>query len=163
MDEELWRDIPEFPNYMISNYGRVYSKGRNRVINVSYTHSGHAKISLMNDRYTRSIALLVAEAFVEPPNALCDHVVLLDGNPANVAAENLVWRPRWYGWKYSHQMRTEQPMHYQNVPVINTNTGEKYQCIIDAGITEGLLFDDIWRSTHTSAAIFPNDSIFEIV
>lgn len=110
-----------------------------------------------------SVALLVAEAFVEPDNLLCDQVVVLDGNFQNVAAENLRWRPKWFAWKYTHQLKTRQPLHYCNLPVVNIDTDEEHDSIIDAGIKYGLLFEDVWRSTFSGTPIYPYRERYEIL
>lgn len=167
MSEEQWATIPEFTSYDISNFGRIYNHMNRRFMKTSDTGFGHVKITLKSDwssdRYTRSVAQLVAEAFVMPPNILCDQVMALDGNHHNVEAENLVWRPRWFVWKYSRQLKEMQPIYYQNLAVMNTVTGITYNSIVDAGMTEGLLFADIWRSTYKGNPVFPHGSVFEVV
>ena len=114
-------------------------------------------------RFTRSVAMLVAQAFVEPPNFLSDTLVVLDGDLTHVAASNLVWRPRGFAWKYAHQLKVDQPLYYRNLPVFNVVKNVEYESIVAAGMYEGLLFDDIWRSTYSGIKTFPNSSIFEIV
>lgn len=169
MGGELWITIPEFPDYEISNFGRVGNIRRGHIMRTSITQFGHVKITLKSEysdaRFTRSVAQLVAEAFVEKPNPthLCDHVIILDGIFSNVAADNLAWRPRWYAWKYTHQLKIVQPVHYHNLIVHNITTDRYYNSIIEAGIMEGLLFDDIWRSTYRAAELFPHGYLFEIV
>lgn len=165
LQQEIWKPVPGFTNYEISSFGRVYNIYRDHFMSISKTQDGHVKISLISDngsRHTLSVATMVAEAFVERPNVLCDNVVRLDGNFANVSAQNLVWRPRWFVWKYTHQLKEPQPLHYQNLGVINIITRTKYVNIIEAGIAEGLLFDHVWRSTYSGLAIFPGNAIFEI-
>lgn len=155
-----------FPNYEISDLGNVFNIPQNRVMRTSLTRDGRVKISLINsyrERRTCSVALLVAEAFVEPPNELCDHVVYLDGDTTNLAAQNLAWRPRGFAWKYFHQFKMDQPLHYKNIPVLNLDTGDRYASIIACGIREGVLFDDVWRSTYTGDQIFPYGHSYEIL
>lgn len=167
VEEEVWQTIPDFSNYNISNLGRVYNIRRNSIMRTSLTNHGHVKITLKSDwtgqRFTRSVAVMVAEAFVESPNWMCDQIIVLDGNFSNVAATNLAWRPRWYVWKYTRQLKIKQPLHYRNLSVRNITNDFYYNSIIEAGIKEGLLFDDIWRSTYTGLKLFPNGSVFEIV
>lgn len=166
MSKELWRNIIEFPIYDISNLGRVYNNKNGIIMRTSHTVFGHTKITLTafdKSRHTRSVAQLVAEAFVEPPDVLCDHVMVLNGDLYNVAAYNLTWRPRWFAWKYTRQLKKQQPMHYQNLPIINVTEGIKYNSVVEAGMTEGLLFDDIWRSTYTGAQIYPYSNVFEVI
>lgn len=163
--EEEWRSIPEFPNYEISNYGQVYNRRFQRLMRVSQSNHGHTKVTLQNGRgrFTRSVAQLVAEAFVEAPNLLCDNLMILDGELKNVRADNLAWRPRTFAWKYTHQLKVEQPDHYYHLPVLNTTTNSKYRAIVEAGVMEGLLFDDIWRSTYTGKPTYPYGCVFEII
>lgn len=164
--EEEWRVIPEFPNYKISSFGRVYSISRDHIMSVSTTNHGHSKITLANEngeRCTRSVTLLVAEAFVPGRDVMSDQVVVLDGDHNNACVSNLVWRPRWFAWQYARQLRVEQPLHYRNLPVIDITTDQEYDSIVQAGVTEGLLFSSIWRSTYTGYTVYPNDSVFEIL
>ncbi len=167
MIDEVWQTIPEFSNYQISNLGRVYNIKQGHIMSTSLTNHGHVKITLKSDwsseRFTRSVAQMVAEAFVEPPSLFCDTVIILDGNFSNVSASNLVWRPRWYTWKFTRQLKVHQPIYYKNLIVHNIVTDSYYESVMEAGMTEGLLFDDIWRSTYTGAALFPDGSIFEVV
>jgi hypothetical protein len=167
MIEEVWKIIPEFSNYQISNLGRIYNIKYDHVMRTSLTNFGHVKISLKsdwsNERFTRSVAQIVAEAFLEPPNWKCDQVIILDGDFSNVAASNLAWRPRWYTWKYTRQLKKTQPIYYRNLAVHNITNNIYYDSIVEAGMTEGLLFEDIWRSTYTGAYLFPNGSRFEVI
>lgn len=164
--EEVWKTVVEFPRYQISSFGRIYNTKDDSFMKVSRTTFGHTKITLTSEdgtRHTRSVALLVACAFVEPPNHMCDQVIFLDGDLNNVVADNLMWRPRWFAWRYTRQLKDRQPIYFRNLAVMNTITGQVYDSIIDAGMVEGLLFEDVWRSTYTKEAVFPNGSIFEVV
>lgn len=166
MSEEIWRPIKDFPTYQISNFGRIFNTRLCQIMRTSKTTFGHVKITLKSEnsqeRFTRSVAVMVAEAFVESPHWLCDQVIILDGNLNNLCFNNLAWRPRWFAWKYTRQLRVKQPNHYCNLVVYNISTNYYYNNIIEAGMMEGLLFDDIWRSTYTAAPLFPYGYIFEI-
>lgn len=164
--EEVWKNIPEFTNYDVSNLGRIYNRSRDMIMKTSPTNFGHRKITLQSDwdrrRYTRSVALLVAEAFCKPPNVLCDRLVVLDGDFNNVEAKNLAWRPKRFAWKYTHQLKVRQPIYYENLPVVNVTENVEYRNIIQAGMLEGLLFDDIWESTYTGRRVYPTGAVFEV-
>lgn len=162
---EEWSEIEGFPRYLVSTEGRIYNQANNRYMKFSPNNYGHPKISLLTEhgyRYTRSVAFLVAKHFVESPNELCDRIIYLDGNLENVRARNLAWRPRWFGWKYSRQMKIQQPAHYRNLPVVNLETNVEYENIIEAGLAEGLLFDQIWHSTYSNDPVFPTGSVWKI-
>lgn len=162
---EIWADIPEFPRYQISTEGRVFNKSTGHFMKSSPNNYGHPKISLIDERgvrHTRSLAMMVARSFVERPNILCDRIIYLNGELSDVRSDNLAWRPRWFCWKYSRQLKLDQPVHYKNLRVVNITTDTEYKNIIEAGITEGLLFEQIWHSTYSGGPVFPNGSIWEI-
>lgn len=163
--EEEWSEIEGFPRYLISTEGRVFNKQTNRDMRVSLSNYGHPKISLLTDngRYTRSVPFLVASAFLEPPNDLCDRVIHLNGDFEDYRAENLAWRPRWFVWKYTHQLKAVQPAYYRNLPVTNLKTGVTYENIVEAGMAEGLLFEQIWHSTYSGDPVYPYGSVWEVV
>ena len=166
MSAERWRTILEFPTYEISDRGNIYNNRNRQFMRTSRNNFGHGKITLTDydgSRHTRSVGILVGEAFVLAPNYMCDHLIMLDGDLTNINASNLAWRPRGFAWNYTHQLKTLQPVHYHNLPVLNVVTGREYNSIIEAGMTEGLLFDDIWRSTYRGSEVFPNGSVFEII
>lgn len=165
MATEFWRKIPGFPNYSISNIGRVRDDYQNRLVAVSRQQDGHLKISMWSEdgcRYTRSVALMVAEAFVECPDELSDHVILLDGKFNNVAATNMAWRPRWFAWKYTRQLQGRIVIPYQNLAVYNCTNRRRYPSIVACGKREGLLFEDIWSSVNTGRSVYPQHYVFRI-
>jgi len=162
---EQWSEIHGFPRYLISTEGRIYNQATNHFMKYSPNNFGHPKITLLTDqglRYTRSVAFLVAKHFLDRPNALCDRIIYLNGDLEDVRSENLAWRPRWFGWKYSRQMKLDQPTHYTNLPVVNLETNVEYENIIEAGLTEGLLYDQIWHSTYSGDPVFPSGSVWVI-
>lgn len=164
--EEIWRPIPEFPTYDINNLGEIYNTRTRSLMRIGRTNHGHGRINLVDEngeQHTVSVARLVAEAFCEAPNSLCNQVIVLDGDLTNLRADNLAWRPTWFAWKYTRQLKEPQPNHYHNLPVANLDTGAVYDNIIDAGVEEGLLFDHIWESTYKTKPCFPTGYVFEIV
>jgi len=162
-DKERWRTIKGFKDYRISNRGRLYNQTQDFVMTPSRTRMGTFKINLVDDngvQVTRSVGKLVAEAFVEPSDAISDAVVYLDGDLSNLDSRNLVWRPRWFMHKYQLQLKERHPEGYYNLEIINVQTGTIYPNIVSAGVAEGLLFSDLWRSTYTGAEIYPNGHEF---
>lgn len=164
--EEEWKEIRHFPDYMISNFGAVYNKRTEREVMASANNFGTVRVNLVapdGSRHTRSVAVLVAEAFLRKPTRKCTQVMMLDGNLSHVVSSNLAWRTVSYAYEYVRQLKLQQPINYLNLRVRDVTTGEEYGSIVEAGMTLGLLFKDIWRSTYTGAAIFPYGSIFEVV
>lgn len=165
-DDEVWADIYQFPDYKVSNLGRIYNNRLSKIMQISYSQHGHAKVSLTRPgegRWTRSVAVMVAEAFCPYPDLNCDQVIFLDGELDNLYAGNLAWRPSWYAWKYTRQLKVTQPMSFHNLPVRNIRIDENYINIIHAGMSEGILFEDIWRSSYTGEEVYPYGSVYEIV
>lgn len=166
LTEEEWKTIEEFPIYEISNLGRI----RNVVIDKEMKHSktqfGHHKITLYDEwndkRYTRSVALLVAQAFCEVPDHRCNRVIMLDGDLDNVVASNIAWRPGWFVWKYSRQFKEPQPLNFQNLPVVEMITDTRYENIMEAGIALGMLWQDIWMSCLNGYSYIPNKYVFRM-
>lgn len=165
MVDSRWRTISEFPRYEISNKGEIYNTHYRQMMRTSLSNHGHVKITLTDERgkrHTRSVALLVAATFVPAPNYLCDYLIVLDGNLERVEASNLAWRPRGFAWEYTHQLKVRQPLHFRNLAVRDLVNNFDYDSIVSAGIEEGLLFKDIWRSTYTQTEVFPSGAVFEV-
>lgn len=160
---EIWTEIPNYPRYEISSYGNIFNIATDREMQISENNYGHLKVSLFDQngvRHTRAVGVLVAEAFVEKPNILCDSVIFLDGDHHNTHVTNLAWRPRWFAWKYTRQFQGEIPHHYQNLRVANIRDHIEYANIVEAAMTEGLLFEHIWKSTYTGNPVYPNGSVW---
>lgn len=85
--KEIWKDIINDNNYMISNLGNVYSK-RNKIILKPYkTRKGYLRIMLSN-RKRYLVHRLVAQAFISNSNDL-PQVNHIDGNKQNNCVNNL--------------------------------------------------------------------------
>ena len=93
---EIWKTIPDFPNYSVSDRGRIRRDGR--ILKPRPGHRNKAGIpfrwhvGLYRDgkSHTRHVHRLVLETFVgKPPEGMeCCHN---DGDPANNRLENLRW------------------------------------------------------------------------
>lgn len=160
-----WAQIQDFPDYEVSDHGVIYNTRRDMPMKLSVTQQGHLKCSLVNryGRYTLSVAVLVASAFVEVPNPVCDSVIVLNGDYSDLRASNLAWRPKHFQWKYAVQLKRPQGLYITNCAVVNLTTRVEYPSIRDAGMTEGLLFEDVWRSTHAQDPVWPTNSVFRLL
>lgn len=66
-DNEEWRDISDFPNYKVSNLGRILNIKRNRILNLSPNNHGYIQVFLYKNGkgYAKSVHRLVATEFIE--------------------------------------------------------------------------------------------------
>ena len=101
-NKEIWKDIKGYPNYQISNYGRVWSKSRQIYIKPHKNNSGYLQITItaINGKQKRKlIHRLVAIAFIDNPNdyPCVNHK---DENKENNMVTNLEWCSRSYNINY---------------------------------------------------------------
>lgn len=176
--DEIWAIIPEFPRYSVSNFGRIKNNISERILSLSKTLQGATKITFRereglykeNIIYcTRSVKVLVAEAFVHNPSEpWFDTPVCLDGDQRNNMSTNLAWRPRWFAWRYTRQFKNIPP-YCEMGPICDITTGDYYRNIYDASIVNGLLFIDVWECAFDSRKyeyqkpIFPTHQIFSLM
>jgi len=96
MPIELWRPIAEFPDYQVSNLGRVKSRYRGKksggILRPGDSHGLSMIVALCKDGicHTKRVARLVLESFIgKRPNGMeCCHN---DGNHKNDRLDNLRW------------------------------------------------------------------------
>lgn len=103
--EEIWKNIPDFENYKISNTGKVYSK-KHGIILKAYTNLyGYSIVNLMNGKIRKQMQVhrLVAKNFIPNYNKLpcVNHI---DGNKQNNCATNLEWISYSDNQKHSYKI-----------------------------------------------------------
>lgn len=89
---EEWKVITEYPNYMISNTGKVYSKINNIVLKPKIDRYGYYVVTLRKDNKNKSVTIhrLVANYFLDKVEGK-DVVNHLDSNKLNNNVNNLEW------------------------------------------------------------------------
>ena len=72
INDEVWKVVDEFPNYMVSNYGKVKNCKRNKILKPKDNQRGYLIVNLYNNgkQKHKYIHQLVANAFLENPNNL---------------------------------------------------------------------------------------------
>lgn len=103
MTEEVWKTIDGWPNYEVSNLGRVKSYHDHgttsgddilKITNMP-TSAGNdrLRVSLRDKNYRRGVTLkkLVADAFLPPPRGDEKWIRHKDGDSGNCAADNLYY------------------------------------------------------------------------
>lgn len=165
MSDDVFARIPSFPNYRVCRSGRVINVNKQ----VDMTHSPNQRgeltvgLSRHGQQMRRSVKVLVAKAFVPGESPIMNTVVQLDGDINNVDASNLVWRPRWWAWKYNEQWKTEAPSWAWAGPIINNDTGKVYENMVDASMSCGFLIEDIRVSIRYHVPVFPTAHTFSFV
>lgn len=135
MTQEIWKEIPGYDNYMVSNKERWRVKNGkiNDTKDNKPNNSGRMRIQIMYNNKPKSLifARLVGSAFVENPEnkPLIWHK---DKNQLNNKPENLVWKTQ----KEINQL-IDKPKIYTRTPVIRINKDtdeelEKYSSFNDA-------------------------------
>ena len=164
--ELQWVTVPDFPNYLISSEGDVLNKTSGRTLSKSRTKEGAVKVGLVHPitgtQHTRSVKVLVADNFVPGKNEIFDTAIHLDGNEDHNSVDNLVWRPRWFAWKYTNQFSHVTELDHIG-PLRDIDTDIRYYDIYQAAISNGLLFTDIRRAIAMKESVFPTFQRFEMM
>lgn len=90
--DDNWAEIKDFPDYMVSRYGQVYSKRSNKILKPLKSIDGYVCFALTRNkkRYNVNLQRIVAEAFIpNPDNKTCVHHI--NGDITDNVWTNLVW------------------------------------------------------------------------
>jgi hypothetical protein len=161
---ERWRIIDEFPNYSISDHGRVRNDESGRVLALLQNQKGIVNVGLMRGgiQYKRSVTVLVANAFLQP-SALeaFDTPINLDGDRSNNHYGNLMWRPRWFAVKYFQQFKIG-PSGFGG-RVQDRSTGIIYRNTWEAALEWGLIEKDIVVAILNRTYVWPTYQVFKVM
>lgn len=91
IDNEEWRLIKDYSNYLVSNYGRILNKNTNRLLKGCISNNGYPEVNLWqnNKGKTLLIHILVYSAFAEDYNLDGFVINHIDGNKKNNDFNNL--------------------------------------------------------------------------
>lgn len=146
---EEWKKVDNFPNYSVSNFGRVRNDIRQKMMKIS-VKCGYGNLCLTNNIIKKNFKVhrLVALAFIPNPENKSD-VNHKDKNPLNNNISNLEWNTR----KENNQHRCANIMIKTNknkeIIRIDKNTKEildKYESIQKAG--EWAVENNYTKSSH---------------
>lgn len=152
---------PPFEEYSISSNGTICRGFDGPQVPMSKSSDfGDMKVNLYDgtEYRTKSVKVLVAKYFVVGESELMNTPILLDNVKENLCWENILWRPRWFAWKYTHQFR--HPTYWNNTGPLASDNGFVYETAELAAKTHGILIEDIIRSIHYGWPVFPTDQIF---
>jgi hypothetical protein len=154
--------IDHFPDYYINEEGIVINSATGRDMTLSPTENGDLTVGLMRNgvQHRRSVKGIVARTFVDGYTDIFNTPIQLDGNKDNLHASNIVWRPRWFAWKYARQFVEPHPDWYYDGPIKDVNTSIRYHTIFEAAIYHGLLCIDIYECMRRDEVVFPTAQRF---
>lgn len=164
---ERWQRIPGFEKYAVSDLGQVCNLRRDSLVAPSINRQGIAKVTLFDSdgqATSRSLAPLVAEAFLAPVGPLFDTPIQLDGNRRNCRADNLMWRPRWFAVKYHRQFYVER-FRFGHRTFMEVESREIFEDYVKPCTTYGLLHTSIILSylNRGEERVFPTHQRFRLV
>lgn len=162
--EEQWKQIENFPNYSVSNFGRIRSNWSERILSTYENQSGLVQVGLMRNgkQFHRSVPLLVAKAFIKQSSGPFDTPINLDGDRYNNHVNNLVWRPRWFAVKYNHQFKYSYDNHI-DAPIEDLKTHEISENSFECAKRYGLLEQEIVLAILNNLQVWPTHQRFRIV
>jgi hypothetical protein len=161
---ERWREIDLFPDYSVSDHGRIRSDRWGKYLSLNENQYGLVQVGLMRDgiQHHRSVPLLVAKAFLPPIPGPFDTPINLDGDRHNNHVDNLMWRPRWFAIKYNQQFRYpyDNPITSKIMDVKTREvTDNSFECFMKYGLLEKDLILSILNRTY----VWPTYQEFSVI
>lgn len=160
-----WHELEEFPEYAVNNLGEVANMKTGLYRKPAINQQGILRVGLYKDRVlcTRSIAVLVANAFLEPPRSETFNTPIhLDGDRRNCKAINLMWRPRWFAIKY-HRQFYKDVFYKGERQIMDEDTGVVYENMKHLCTTLGVYDGDVVNSYNMGNPVFPDSHTFRLV
>lgn len=116
-----WKLIPDFPQYMISSDGRVWSCKRRKLLKLFPNNNGYYCVSLMNNSKIHpniKVHRLVAQSFVSGKSSINIEVDHIDGNNTNNLYSNLRW--------VTHKENMNNQNTIQKISITNSGTNHPF-------------------------------------
>lgn len=115
MTREEWRDIEDYPNYEVSNIGRVRNKNTGRILSQNDNGCGYLHVSLWKDGKgcSKYVHRLVGEAFIPNPENK-ETINHKDLQPYNNFVDNLEWATYSENNAYGDRLKRQSESYLNN-------------------------------------------------
>lgn len=135
--KEVWKEIIEYPNYQVSDNGRIRNIKTNKILKPSVNSNGYLRVTLSKNGKAKqfSVHRLVAGAFI-PNDSNYPQVNHKDENKQNNNINNLEWCDNRYNTRYSNSRAV---FGYDGQSII------EYDAISDA-VKDGFNVGGIWQA-----------------
>ena len=139
----IWRKIPDFPNYSVSNTGKVKNK-RGKILSGG-SSDGRPFVVLSKNTYMKGfqISRLVAGIFIPNPLGL-RYVKNIDGDITNNKVTNLLWATDRGDARSAYKLTETQVVDILTNITSNETMAIKYK--VDASLIRQIRNREIW--TH---------------
>ncbi len=129
MIHEEWRPINEYPNYAISNLGRVRNVKTGKLLRPVVGHWGYVQVTLFNEfgSKNKKIHRLVLEAFSNNSEDL--EINHINGNKQDNALSNLEWCTKSENIAHAYKQGLKHAPHRKRVMIVET--GEIFDSLTD--------------------------------
>ena len=164
MGDEVWKVVEDYPNYEVSNLGRVRNKSTGRLMTQKIGREGHymsVYLSNKGKENTQRVHRLVADAFLgKHPDLMVNHI---DGNKLNNNVSNLEWCTSGENNRHAIKMGLNHPGAYQKRPIRVIETGEIFDGVVECANAIGGDFRNVYRSLNHERHYPVNGLHFEYV
>lgn len=154
----FWWDEDICKYYLISEYGEVWDNVKERNVLTSVNQYGDFRVNLNlvdRGRKTVSIRNALGRSFLpDEYGGLYDTTILKDNDKTHLHYSNIAWRPGWYSVAYSRQFQKLGSEVYGG-PLARTYDGKHYYTVLEAGIDNGVLLNDVMLSCYRQGAHVP--------
>ncbi len=110
----------------------------------------------------RSLAVLVAEEFIEKPESRFNTIIHFNNDRDNCRVDNLDWRPRLTALNYHRQFRRHIFLHAK-YRFEQLDTGERFTGFVQPCTRYGLYFMHLLESAEQGVPAFPTPYRFTLL
>lgn len=124
MSEEIWKAVPDYPNYEVSNFGNVRNAASKKIIARQVSNAGYYLVHIRTPFHKRkacTVHRLVLNSFIGVnPDMECDHI---NGNKLDNRLSNLHWVNRYHNMA---NLNTRTKMKLHSAKNMLGKTGDKH-------------------------------------